>query len=268
MNGLLQFLLRHGYLVVLVWVFTEQLGLPVPSIPLLLAAGALAGIGRMNFFAVAAIAVLAALASDVLWYQLGRNKGAKVLHFLCRISLEPDSCVRNTEAMFARHGAKSLLAAKFIPGLNTAAPPLAGIFQMNWGRFLLFDGLGATLWVCTFLGLGYAFSGQLERIGDQAVKLGGGLLVLLVGVLGAYLLWKFIYRQRFLRELRIARITAEELKNRVDAGEDVVIVDLRHSLEFEADPETIPGALHLDAGDLEKDDAKIPRGRDIVLYCT
>jgi membrane protein DedA with SNARE-associated domain len=268
MNGILQFLLRHGYLVVLVWVFVEQLGLPVPSVPLLLAAGALAGIGRMNFFAAAATAVLAALASDVLWYQLGRNKGVKVLHFLCRISLEPDSCVRNTESMFARHGAKSLLVAKFIPGLNIAAPPLAGIFQMKRGRFLLFDGLGATLWSCTSLGVGYAFSDQLERIGSWAAHFGGGLLVLLVAILGAYLLGKVIYRQRFLRDLRIARITVDELKKKVDAGEDVVIVDLRHSLEFEADPHSIPGALHLDVGNLEKDDEKIPRGRDVVLYCT
>jgi membrane protein DedA with SNARE-associated domain len=268
MNGTLQFVVRHGYLVVLVWVFAVQLGLPLPSIPLLLAAGALAGIGRMNFFATAAIAVLAALMSDVLWYQLGRHKGAKVLHFLCRVSLEPASCVRNTESIFARHGAKSLLVAKFIPGLTTAAPPLAGIFQMRFRRFLLFDASGATLWACTFLGLGYAFSGELERIADHAVKLGGGLLFLLVAVLGAYILWKIVYRRRFLRELRIARITAEELKKKVDAGEDIVIVDLRHSLELEADPEGIPGALHLDAGNLEKYDAQIPRGRDVVLYCT
>lgn len=268
MNGILQFLVRHGYFVVLVWVFAEQLGLPLPSIPLLLAAGALAGIGRMNFFAAAAIAIFAALVSDMLWYQLGRIKGAKVLHFLCRISLEPDSCVRNTESVFARHGAKSLLVAKFIPGLTTAAPPLAGIFHMKRARFLLFDGLGATLWACTFLGLGYTFSGELERIADQAVRLGGGLLILVAAVLAAYILWKIIYRQRFLRELRIGRITAEELKRKVDSGEDVVIVDLRHSLAFEADPETIPGALHLDAGNLEKYDAQIPRGRDVILYCT
>ncbi len=268
MSSILEFLTRHGYSVLLVWVFAEQLGLPIPSIPLLLAAGALAGIGRLNFFIAAAMAILAALVSDVLWYQLGRSKGVKVLHFLCRISLEPDSCVRNTESVFARYGAKSLLVAKFVPGLTTAAPPLAGIFQMSRRRFLIYDGLGTTLWACTFLGLGYAFSGELERIGDQAARLGGSLLVLLLAVLGEYIVWKIIYRQHFIRKLRTARITAKELKKKVDAGESVVIVNLRHSLEFEADPETIPGALHLDAGNLEKDDAKIPRDRDVILYCT
>lgn len=268
MNAILQFLIRHGYSVLLVWVFAEQLGLPVPSIPLLLAAGGLAGIGRMNFFAAAAIAIFAALVSDLLWYRLGRRKGAKVLQFLCRISIEPDSCVRNTEGMFARYGAKSLLVAKFVPGLSTAAPPLAGIFHMKLERFLLFDSMGSSLWAGTFLSLGYLFSGQLEIVLDQASRLGGGLLLLLLAGLGGYILWKIIYRQRFLRELRIGRITAEELKKKVDAGEDVMIVDLRHSLEFEADPETIPGALHLDAGNLEKDDHKIPRGRDVILYCT
>jgi membrane protein DedA with SNARE-associated domain len=265
---MLHFLVHHGYSVVLVWVFAEQLGLPVPSVPLLLTAGALAGAGRMNFFGLVAAAVLAAIVSDGFWYQLGRTKGARVLHFLCRISLEPDSCVRDTESIFARYGPKSLLVAKFIPGLTTVAPPLAGIFQMSRRRFFLFDILGTGLWASTFLGLGYAFSGELERIADQAIKLGGGLLVLMVAALGIYIGWKLINRQRFLRELRIGRISAEELKKKVDAGEDVVIVDLRHSLEFEADPHTIPGALHLDAGNLEKDEEKIPRGRDIILYCT
>jgi len=268
MNETLGFLVRHGYTVLFVWVFAEQIGLPLPSVPLLLAAGALAGTARLSLTLVLGLPILAALASDVLWYELGRRRGVKVLQLLCRISLEPDSCVRRTEEVFARQGAKSLLLAKFIPGLNTAAPPLAGVFRMRPSRFLLFDLLGAALWVSVFTGLGYVFSGQLERIADRALLLGIWLLVLLFAGLAGYIGWKFILRQRFLRELRIARITPEQLKQKLDAGEDVVIVDLRHSLDFEAEPEVIPGAFRMDAAELEEASEKIPRNRDVVLYCT
>ncbi len=268
MNETLQFLYRHGYSLVFVWVFAEQLGLPVPSVPLLLAAGALAGSGRMNFLAVTLLAVSASMSSDSLWFQLGRRKGIKVLQFLCRISLEPDSCVRRTEGAFEKHGAKSLLIAKFVPGLNTAAPPLAGIFQMNRARFLLFDALGAALWAGTFIGLGYAFANQIERVAGHALRLGGGLLAIVLAAFGGYIGWKFFKRQKFIRGLRIARIAPEELKRKLDAGENVVIVDLRHSMDFEAEPETIPGALHMEAGDLDDHPELIPRDRDVVLYCT
>jgi membrane protein DedA with SNARE-associated domain len=268
MHRTLEFLLHHGYVVLLAWVFAEQVGLPIPSMPLLLAAGALAGTGRMSFFASLFCAVLAALAADMLWYQLGRRRGIKVLQFLCKISLEPDSCVRRTEGVFAKQGARSLLLAKFLPGLGTVAPPLAGIFHLRARRFLLFDGLGSMLWAGTFLGLGYIFSGQIERIAEHLASLGGWLLVLIVAALASYISYKFIARQRFLRELRIARITVDELKEKIDAGEELVIVDLRHSMDFEADPETIPGAFRMDAKELEEKNDRLPRDREVILYCT
>ena len=268
MHRTLEFLLHHGYVVLLAWVFAEQVGLPIPSMPLLLAAGALAGTGRMSFFASLFCAVLAALAADMLWYQLGRRRGIKILQFLCKISLEPDSCVRRTEGVFAKQGARSLLLAKFLPGLGTVAPPLAGIFHMRAPRFLLFDGLGSMLWAGTFLGLGYIFSGQIERIAEHLASLGGWLLVLIVAALASYISYKFIARQRFLRELRIARITVDELKEKIDAGEELVIVDLRHSMDFEADPETIPGAFRMDAKELEEKNDRLPRDREVILYCT
>jgi membrane protein DedA with SNARE-associated domain len=268
MHRTLEFLLHHGYVVLLAWVFAEQVGLPVPSMPLLLAAGALAGTGRMSFFASLFCAMFAAVAADSIWYQLGRRKGIKVLQFLCKISLEPDSCVRRTEGVFAKQGARSLLLAKFLPGLGTVAPPLAGIFHMRARRFLLFDGLGSLLWAGSFLGLGFVFSGQIERIAEHLASLGGWLLVLIVAALAAYITYKYIARQRFLRELRIARITVDELKEKIDAGEELVIVDLRHSMDFEADPETIPGAFRMDAKELEEKNDRLPRDREVVLYCT
>ena len=268
MHRTLEFLIKHGYVVVLVWVFAEQLGVPVPSLPVLLAAGALAGAGRLSFWASLGLVALASLCADSIWYLLGKIKGIRILQLLCKISLEPDSCVRRTEGVFAKQGARSLLIAKFIPGLGTVAPPLAGIFHMRARKFLLFDGLGALIWGLTILGTGYVFSEQIEVIAEHAARLGSGLAVLLVGALAAYITRKWLARRKFLRDLRIARIAPEELKQKIDAGEELIIVDLRHSLDFEADPETIPGAFRIDAKELEEKNDRLPRDREVVLYCT
>jgi len=267
MNELLQFILRHGYLVIFAWVFSEQAGLPIPSAPLLLAAGALAGAHGMNMWLAITFAVSGAVVSDSMWYELGRRKGVRVLQLLCRISLEPDSCVRRTQVRFGKSGARVLLIAKFIPGLNAMAAPLSGIIRMGWRRFVLFDTLGALLWSSAFMITGYVFSGELERIAARAAYLGEWLLVLVLAAFAGYIGWKFYNRRRFLRRLKIARITPEELKGKIDSGEDVVIVDLRHALDFEAQPETIPGALHMDAAELEEAHEVIPRDREIVLFC-
>jgi membrane protein DedA with SNARE-associated domain len=264
----LAFLVRHGYVVVLGWVFVEQLGLPVPSVPLLLAAGALAGTHRMNFFAALAAAMFAAVCADFLWYQLGRVKGISILHLLCKISLEPDSCVRRTEGIFSRQGSRSLIFAKFLPGLGTVAPPLAGVFHMRLGRFMMFDCLGSFLWAGTFLGAGYIFSGQIEVVAQHLAYLGGRLGLLLVMAFALYIAYKFIARRHFIRQLRIARITVDDLKAKIDRGEQLVIVDLRHSMDFEADPETIPGAFRMDAAELQEKNDRLPRDRDVILYCT
>jgi membrane protein DedA with SNARE-associated domain len=268
MHATLEFVFRHGYMLLLGWVFAEQIGLPIPSIPLLLAAGALAGVGRMNFFEALGVTLAGAMAADTLWYELGRRKGIRILQLICKISLEPDSCVRRTEGVFSKQGAQSLIIAKFLPGLSTVAPPLAGIFRMRPGKFLLYDALGALVWAGSLLGLGFLFSDQIELVAGHAQRLGGWLLVFLGGSLAAYIVWKWIARRRFLRELRIARITPRELKRKIDAGEDVVIVDLRHSVDFEANPETIPGAFHMDAKELEERNDRLPRDREVVLYCT
>src|ERR1700687_5589580 len=172
MNELLQFVVRHGYVLVFAWVFFEQAGLPIPSAPLLLAVGALAGTRQMNLGLAMTLAVVAALVSDATWYELGRRNGVRVLQLLCRISLEPDSCVRRTQVSFGKNGARVMLVSKFIPGLNAMAAPLAGIIHMGWRRFILFDVAGSLLWVSAFTVTGYVFSGELERVAANAAYLG------------------------------------------------------------------------------------------------
>ena len=268
MSETARFLLAHGYSVVFAWVFAEQVGLPIPSIPILLAAGALAGSHQLSFTAALGLALAASLLSDFIWYELGRTRGHAVLNLICRISLEPDSCVRRTEDIFVRHGARSLVYAKFVPGLGTVAPPLAGLFRMRPLVFGLWDAAGALAWAGGFLGTGYLFSSELESVARYALRLGAWLVVLLIGALAAYLAWKYIERRRFIRNLRIARITPAELKRKLDAGEDVVVVDLRSSIEFDAEEAKLPGALHMDPKEIELRHQEIPRDREIVLYCT
>ena len=268
MENTLEFVIRHGYLVLFVWVLAEQLGLPLPAIPILLAAGALAGKGELDWTVIIALSTVAALMSDLTWYELGRRRGGSLLHMLCRISLEPDSCVRRTENVFARHGARTLLVAKFLPGLSTAAPPMAGMFGMSLTRFLVFDGLGTLLWAVGWTGLGYIFSTQLERAVSYAAGFGAAAGVALVAGLAAYLGGKYFQRVRMIRRMRVARITPVEVKRMMEAGEDVFIVDLRHSVDVAANPVILPGALHLPVEEFEARHGEIPREREIVLYCS
>ncbi len=268
MNETIQFLIRHGYTLLFFWILFEQLGLPIPAAPLLIAAGVLAGIGQLNFALVFGVSVVASLLSDHFWYQIGRYRGSKVLSLLCRISLDPDSCVRKTKEIFARHGARSLLVAKFIPGMTAVAPPLAGIFHMRPLRFLLFDGLGAFFWVGIFISVGYLFSHQIEHLAADTSGMGPWIGLVVPGCLAAYIAWKYIQRQRFLHQLAIARITPEEVKQRLDAGEALLILDMRDALEFEIEPYTLPGAFQLPIEQLDEKHHEIPRDRDIVLYCT
>lgn len=268
MQETLRFIAEHGYAFLFVFVFAEQVGLPVPSIPVLLAGGALARIGDIDLTLAVVVSVLASLASDVIWYELGRVKGAKVMQVLCRISLEPDSCVRQTESFFARYGARGLVIAKFVPGFNTAAPPMAGVFHMRRGRFLLFDTIGALLWTVTFIALGWVFGNQIEQVVEFVSTFGTGFGVFIVAALAAWIGTKYWQRQRFIRALRVSRITADELSRKIAAGEELVIVDLRHAYDFAADPTTIPGALHIPVEEFEARGHEIPQGREVILYCT
>ena len=268
MGDTLQFLVKHGYIVLFASVLLQQLGLPLPSTPFIIAAGALAHSGQLGFATVLLIACSAAIMADLVWFEIGRRRGVRVLQFFCRISLEPDYCVRRTENSFARHGAQTLVVGKLVPGVSALATPMAGIYGLSRSRFLLFDGLGVLLWIGTFALLGYLFSDQLEDVVAYTSRFGGLLFVLLVAGLATYIAWKYLQRRRFLRSLRVARITPEQLNEELQSGADLVIVDLRHAIDVEVEPRTLPGAMRLPAETLDERGDEIPRGKTLVLYCS
>ena len=267
MQAFLDFLVRHGYLVVFVWVLLAQAGLPLPAMPVLIAAGALAGMGKLDPMAIVLLSVGASLLSDALWFVVGRRRGGSVLRFLCRVSLEPESCVRRTEDAFARRGGVTVVFGKFVPGLNTVAPPLAGMAGMTWPRFLFLDGLGALLWTLAAVVPGFVFSEQLERVADAAALTGTWVLGIVGAIVVLYIAVKFTSRQLLLHRLRVARVTPEELQGLLARAPPPFVVDLRGRIHVAADPQVIPGALLLNADELDARHSEIPRDRDIVLYC-
>jgi membrane protein DedA with SNARE-associated domain len=264
----LQFVVNYGYALLFFWVLIEQGGLPIPATPLLLAAGALAGQRRMSLTLVILAATAGCVIADFFWYEFGKRRGAVVLNLLCRIALEPDSCVRRTETSFSRFGPRTLLICKFIPGLNTAAPALGGMVDVPYPRFVVFDVLGALLWTSAFSLLGFVFSKQLDRIAADAHLVGGGLVALFVALVIAYVLYRWFDRERFLRQVKGDRITPDELKHELEAGERPIIIDLRHPLDLLTDPRTLPGALQISPEDLQARRSEITRDREIVLFCT
>jgi membrane protein DedA with SNARE-associated domain len=269
MDGTIGFLLAYGYGVLFVSVLAEQVGLPVPAVPVLLGVGALAGGGRMSGWVALGVAVAASLPPDLVWYELGRRRGSRVLGVLCRVSLEPDSCVRRTENLFMRQGRRTLVIAKFLPGLSTIAPPLAGIVGVSRGQFLFLDGLGALIWSGTWIALGYLATDAIEVVAAEVARLGNWMLAVAGAGLGCYVLVKYVRRRRFLWRLRMARIMPEELKRRLEEGDGgLAVIDARSSLDVSAVPYRVPGARWIAAEEIDRRGREIPSDRDIVLYCS
>ncbi|MGA2206292.1 MAG: VTT domain-containing protein [Terracidiphilus sp.] len=261
-------LLMYGYLLLFAWVLVEQLGIPLPATPVLLAAGALSAERQISFPLALAVGVAAALTADSVWFLIGRRHGHHVLRLLCKLSLEPTTCVRRTQDSFGRRRGTMLLFAKFVPGLSTLAPPVAGQNGMKFGPFLLYDAIGSSLWVGVLLACGRCFGDLLKRdpsLLDWAGRFSGALLIL--GVVG-FLVARIVRRRVVLKKLAASRLEPEELKRQLEAGEEFFIVDLRHPLELVPDPFTLPGAVHLSPDALAARHHEIPRDRDVVLYCT
>ncbi len=268
MRHILPFLLEHGYSVLFLAVLAEQAGLPIPATPVLLGVGALVGLEKMSLAPALLLSLIASALSDSIWYWLGRRRGGSILRILCAISLEPESCVSTTRNMFSRLGSSAVVIAKFVPGLSTAAPPMAGMTLMPYWLFVAADGLGALLWAGVFLGLGWIFRFQIEVIGEAVESFGSRAGLVMFLLLAAYIAFKFVQRRRFLRSLRVARITPAEVLQEIEAGVPVTIVDLRNEAEVISSGLMLPHAKWYSRAGLEANHLEIPRDRDIILYCS
>jgi membrane protein DedA with SNARE-associated domain/rhodanese-related sulfurtransferase len=259
---------QYGLMVVLLNVLLDQIGLPVPAVPTLIIAGAFAASGQLSLGELFVGSVAACLIADSGWYWVGQKYGIRVLKTLCRISLEPDSCVSQTQTRFERWGVNSLVIAKFVPGLAIIAPPLAGAMRIGWPRFLGLSTLSAALWAGCALLAGVLFRAQIQQLLQTLDQLGSAVVIVGASLLALYIGYKWWQRARFYSLLRMARIGVDELYELTQAGAAPVVIDVRSATARSLEPRWIPGALNISLSQVGQRLKDLPRDRDIIVYCT
>jgi len=270
MNDLLSLILQRGYLFLAVVCFAEAIGLPLPAALAILTAGAVAAYGDLHFYFVFGVGVLAMISGDVILYFAGRVSGWALLGLLCRLSANPETCILRSAEYFYRRGKLTLLFSKFIPGINTMSPPLAGSMKMRLRDFLQFDALGAILYVGAYSLAGYLFSDALRAITRGLRSAGFAAEVIFTVGLAAYVVYRiWIYRKYRLLDV-IPRVAAEELARRLasDAAQNMLIADVRSHGYYDADSERIAGSIRIEPNNLMEEVKNLPKDREIYLYCT
>lgn len=272
MKQMVEFLTRHGYWILFVSVLCRQACLPVPANLLLVAAGALAGLGKLNLMAIIVITVAAFLMADMAWYMAGRSWGGRTLEFVCGVSRDPSACVDKISANFSRHGVRLLLVSKFIIGVDAVAAPMSGISRIDISRFLVFDALGAIFWSSTYSALGYLFSDQLDHVAEYTAELGRLLAQAGVAALAVWMILRLVRWYKFLRKFSLGRITPEELKEKLSTGARILVLDLQGNLSQDQQLAAIPGAVRIDPrllGHYMKQyrNVDLETDREVVLYC-
>jgi len=268
LDALTQLLAQHGLAIVFANVLLAQLGLPIPAVPMLIVAGALVADGTINIAVLALIVVIASLVGDTPWYFAGRRYGYGVLRTLCRIAVEPDSCVKQTERIFTRWGPPSLIIAKYIPGFSTVAPPLAGTMRVAFARFLLYSALAALLWAAVPVLGGFFFRGEVEWLLQQLEGMGTGAGIVVGLLVSAYVAVKAAERYALIRFLRLVRIAPQELREMIDRGEAPVVLDVRSPVARSFEPRVIPGAIVVDLDAVGGVLGRVPPDGDVVVYCS
>ncbi|HEY5862827.1 MAG TPA: DedA family protein/thiosulfate sulfurtransferase GlpE [Casimicrobiaceae bacterium] len=265
MNEIFNQLEVHGSLLVGFNVLLQQLGLPIPAVPTMMIAGALTAMNRINGVATFALSVSAALFADLLWFWAGRRYGYPVLRFLCKVSLSPDTCVRQTEGIFQRWGFFSVVVAKFVPGFSTVGPPIAGALKMPVGAFIVASLASAALWVGAAMGVGLVFSREIE-VALTWMTNNAPLAATAVGVVFAlYLGYKAWQRWRLSRYVDSALISIDELRERLSQDPRPFLIDIGSNLSHQSRPH-IPGAALLDL-DQVANASDFPVDREIIVYC-
>lgn len=264
----LELFVQYGYFILFFWVLLEQLGMPLPSAPLLITAGTLTATHQLSFPLALVTVVMACLMADSVWYFLGRRFGGTMVRMVCKLAMESASCVRRTEDYFSKRGPGALLLAKFIPGLGTVAAPIAGQTGMSYRVFLAYDAAGSLLWSTAMILAGHFFGDVLKAHPEALSWVRNSAGVLFVLAVVAFVFQRIYRQQAFLKKVRMMRLEPEELKQMLDDGQPVFIVDLRHPLDYLPDPRILPGAVRYSPDRLVERSVEIPRDRDIVLYCT
>jgi membrane protein DedA with SNARE-associated domain len=265
MTGLLA---QYGLALVFVNVLLTQLGAPVPAIPTLVVAGALVQQGGLPAGAVLAVAVAASLLGDLPWFIGGRAYGSRAINLLCKASIEPDVCVRQTESIFERWGAPSLIFAKFVPGFSIVAPPIAGAMRLAVLPFFLFSAIGAALWAGVAVAIGMVFHAQVDWLLKWLAEMGSRAALVIVTAVALYIAFRLVERWLLIRWLRMARISAGDLHELIQRAEQPVVLDARSAIARRIDPRRVPGARAVDLDDLERHLDGIPPDREVVIYCT
>jgi len=265
---IIELIAQYGLLVVFINVLVEQAGVPLPAVPTLVVSGALAAIDRLPLPQLVGVAILACLLGDLAWYIAGRRFGSRVMRTICRISLSPDSCVKTSELRFQRWRGMLLLVSKFVPGLSTVAPPMAGAMGLTPAAFVLMDGLGSLLWAGLAIGIGYVFSAQIDTLLASLASAGTVAGEVMLALLAAYIALKWWQRRRLLHSLEMARITVTELNNALAEGRGPLVVDIRGMANRIVDTRTIPGAILADLAGLDELVKEVPTDREVVIYCT
>jgi membrane protein DedA with SNARE-associated domain len=269
MNQFLTLISKHGYLLVGATVFAEAIGLPVPAAIALVAAGAAAASGALSTPALLFLSLAAMLLGDLLLFLLGRYTGWGLLGLLCKVSVNPETCILRSAESFYKRGRTTLLVAKFIPGVNTMAPPLAGSMNMPLDQFLRFDLGGACLYIVAYFGVGFLFRDFLVSIlhGFQAASRALEIVVLCaILVYIVYRIW--LYRKGSMYRI-VPRVQVEELARQLaEEKENILVVDVRSHGYYDAQAARIKGSIRLEPNNLAEEVKTMPREKNIYLYCT
>jgi membrane protein DedA with SNARE-associated domain/rhodanese-related sulfurtransferase len=267
MPNLIDLLQTYGVLIVFAIVLVEQAGMPIPAFPVLIVAGAVAVGGDISWVACLAVAVGACLMSDFFWFRAGRFYGKRILRLLCKISLSPDYCVSQTEDKFKRYGPKSLIVSKFIPGFNIIASPMSGALGVATPRFVAFSMSGSALWAGSGLAIGGYFHKSVDQVLEVLSSMGTTALLVLLGLLTLFVLFKYVERRRFHQGLEVERISMGELVDLIDGGHDPVLIDARSTTAQQLE-QPIPGALIFNSCEPGTLMATLDKDRHIVIYCS
>ncbi|MEO5686531.1 MAG: DedA family protein/thiosulfate sulfurtransferase GlpE [Burkholderiaceae bacterium] len=267
MRDLIPLLIAHGALIVFLITLAARAGAPVPAAPLLVVAGGVSMAGQMSLVVCLIASVVANVLGDAIWYQAGRWRGHRVMKLLCKISLSPDTCVRQSEGILSKWGGSSLIAAKFLPGISVVAAPMAGALGMSWRRFIAYDIGASLIWTSVFLAVGVAFAGQIVVVLDFMTEFGTIAAVVTAIVLTTMIIYRYLRRRWMLSDRYAPRIAVNELRELIRRGESPIVIDVRSSVAMLQDGRRVPGAIVATLAQLPATALELPRDREVVLYC-